>query len=133
MISSAAHAVARLFLLVVAAIASIGLLAEPVGRTAALQLASEANPLVGAPFYVNPNSAAMRAANAADPQNPQLRAVADTPQAYWLVPGSSASTVAIAMTGRTRSTMTDPWWVYDYGQFWELDRRMASLRDLAAR
>ena len=46
---------------------------------------------------------------------------------------SAASTVTIAMTGRTRSTVTDPWWVYDYGQFWELDRRMATLRDLAGR
>jgi endoglucanase len=82
-----------LFLVAVVTIAGIGLLTDPVGQTPALRLASEANPLVGAPFYVNPNSAAMRAANAADPQNPQLRAVADTPQAYWLVPGSSASTV----------------------------------------
>jgi tetratricopeptide (TPR) repeat protein len=46
---------------------------------------------------------------------------------------SAASTVAIAMTGRTRSTVTDPWWIYDYGQFWDLDRRMTTLRDLAAR
>ena len=37
---------------------------------------------------------------------------------------SAAFTVTIAMTGRTRSTMTDPWWIYDYGQFWDLDRRM---------
>jgi endoglucanase len=92
--SSAAHAVARLFLLAVAAVAGIGLLADPVSQTPSVRLTSDANPLVGAPFYVNPNSAAMRAANAAEPPDPQLRAVADTPQAYWLVPGSSASTVA---------------------------------------
>jgi len=46
---------------------------------------------------------------------------------------SAAFTVTMAMTGRTRSTMTDPWWIYDYGQFWDLDRRMTTLRDLAAR
>jgi len=46
---------------------------------------------------------------------------------------SSAFTVTIAMTGRTRSAVTDPWWIYDYGQFWDLDRRMITLRDLAAR
>jgi endoglucanase len=82
-----------LLVLAVAAIAGIGLLADPVGQTSTVRLASDANPLLGAPFYVNPGSAAMRAANAAEPPNPQLRAVADTPQAYWLVPGSSASTV----------------------------------------
>jgi len=78
---------------VIAAVVGIGLLADPVAQTP-VRLASDANPLLGAPFYVNPNSAAMRAANASEPPNPQLRAVADTPQAYWLVPGSSASTVA---------------------------------------
>ncbi|ORB25384.1 1,4-beta-glucanase [Mycolicibacterium moriokaense] len=78
----------------VAAAAGIGLLADPVDRTTTVRLASDANPLVGAPFYVNPNSAAMRAARSADPPSPQLTAVAETPQAYWLVPGSSASTVA---------------------------------------
>jgi len=46
---------------------------------------------------------------------------------------SAAFTVTIAMTGRTRSAVTDPWWIYDYGQFWDLDRRMITLRDLAAR
>ena len=46
------------------------------------------------PFYVNPTSAAMRAAQHADPPSPELTAVANTPQAYWIVPGSSASTVA---------------------------------------
>lgn len=93
--SSAANAVARLFLLTIAAVAGIGLLADPApaGRTPAVRMASEANPLVGAPFYVNPTSAAMRAAHSADPPSPELTAVADTPQAYWIVPGSSASTV----------------------------------------
>ena len=33
----------------------------------------------------------MRAAQSADPPSPELTAVANTPQAYWIVPGSSAS------------------------------------------
>jgi endoglucanase len=36
----------------------------------------------------------MRAAQSADPPSPELTTVANTPQAYWIVPGSSASTVA---------------------------------------
>jgi endoglucanase len=50
--------------------------------------------LAGATFYVNPTSAAMRAAQKVDPPSPELTAIANTPQAYWLVPGSSAATVA---------------------------------------
>src|SRR5690349_13304160 len=65
------------------------------GTAPAVRLAAdEANPLAGAQFYVNPTSAAMRAAQKADPPNPELTAIANTPQAYWLVPGSSAATVA---------------------------------------
>jgi len=56
-------------------------------------LVSDGDPLAGAPFYVNPNSAAVRAAQSADPPSPQLTAIANTPQAYWIVPGSSAATV----------------------------------------
>lgn len=73
----------------VAAVAAFGLVAAPEVR-----LASDGNPLAGAPFYVNPTSAAMRAAQSADPPSPELTTVANTPQAYWIVPGSSASTVA---------------------------------------
>lgn len=95
---SAAGALARWIapLLTVAAVAGLGLLADPaqVGRTPAVRLAADGNPLAGMPFYVNPNSAAMRAAQHADPPSPELTAVANTPQAYWIVPGSSASTVA---------------------------------------
>ena len=36
----------------------------------------------------------MRAAQSADPPSPELTAIANTPQAYWIVPGSSAATVA---------------------------------------
>ncbi|MBV8863064.1 MAG: glycoside hydrolase family 6 protein [Mycobacterium sp.] len=93
-----AGAVARWLvpLLAVAAVAGMSFLADPVhvGPASAVRLADEANPLAGMPFYVNPTSSAMRAAQHADPPSPELRAIADTPQAYWIVPGSSASAVA---------------------------------------
>lgn len=95
---SAARVLARLTVpvLTVTVVASVGLLADPVpaGPAGAVRLASENNPLAGKPFYVNPTSKAMRAAQTANPPSPELTAVANTPQAYWLVPGSSASTVA---------------------------------------
>lgn len=70
-------------------------LADPVKVDSApeVRLASEGNPLAGMPFYVNPNSVAMRAANKADPRSPELDYIANTPQAYWITPGPSASTV----------------------------------------
>ncbi|BAX90260.1 glucanase [Mycobacterium shigaense] len=92
--SSAARALARWIapVLTVAAVAGVGV--APQGRPApALLLAADGNPLAGAPFYVNPASAAMRAALAADPPSPELTAIANTPQAYWIVPGGSAATV----------------------------------------
>ncbi len=76
-----------------AAVAYVSFVAVPV-EAPAVRLASEANPLAGATFYVNPNSAAMRAAQKGDPPSPELTTIANTPQAYWVVPGSSASTVA---------------------------------------
>ncbi|MCV7146195.1 glycoside hydrolase family 6 protein [Mycobacterium riyadhense] len=98
MIFSAAGAFARWIapFLTVAAVAGLGCLADParVGPAPSVRLASDANPLAGMPFYVNPNSAAMRAAQRADPPSPELTAIANTPQAYWIVPGSSATTVA---------------------------------------
>ena len=73
----------------------MGISADPpqVGHAPTVRLVSDGNPLAGAPFYVNPTSAAMRAAQSADPPNPELTAIANTPQAYWIVPGSSAGTV----------------------------------------
>src|SRR5258705_5217656 len=101
---SAAGAVARWIapFLTVAAVAGTGLLADPaqVGPAPGVRLADDANPLAGAPFYVNPGSAAMRAAQAANPPSAELTAVANTPQAYWIVPGSSAGTVAKYTGGR---------------------------------
>ena len=85
---SAAHAVARWIAptLTVAVVAAFGLVSDPVqpGSAPAVRLASEANPLVGLPFYVNPASKGMRAAQALDPPNPVLNAVVNTPTAYWM-------------------------------------------------
>jgi endoglucanase len=95
---SVAGAVARSIapFLTFVAVAGMGFLADPapVDRAPVVRLADDANPLAGMPFYVNPTSAAMRAAQHADPPSPELTAVANTPQAYWVVPGSSASTIA---------------------------------------
>jgi endoglucanase len=79
-----------------AVVACVGLVHDPLrtGTAPEIRLASEGNPLAGMPFYVNPTSAAMRAAQKAEPPSPELTAIANTPQAYWIVPGSSASTVA---------------------------------------
>ncbi|MCV7282174.1 glycoside hydrolase family 6 protein [Mycolicibacterium flavescens] len=94
--SSAARVLARWIapVIAVAAVAAPGLALDPTPADPAVRLTTEANPFAGKPFYVNPSSKAMRAAQAADPPIPALTAVANTPQAYWLVPGSSASTVA---------------------------------------
>lgn len=93
---SAAGAVARWIapFLTVAAVACTGLSADPaqVGPAPTVRLASEANPLAGQSFYVNPASAAMRAAQSADPASPELTAIANTPQAYWM---DQASTPAV--------------------------------------
>ncbi|KBF37886.1 cellulase CelA1 [Mycobacterium tuberculosis T92] len=73
-------------LLGVAAVASIGVIADPVRvvRAPALILVDAANPLAGKPFYVDPASAAMVAARNANPPNAELTSVANTPQSYWL-------------------------------------------------
>jgi endoglucanase len=77
--------------LAVAAVAGVACAAVPVqvGPAPAVRLVDDANPLAGAAFYVNPNSAAMRAAQSADPPNPELTAVANTPTAYWMDQASS--------------------------------------------
>ncbi|MGK2879374.1 MAG: glycoside hydrolase family 6 protein [Mycobacterium sp.] len=86
--SSAVGAVARWFapLLAVSAVFGLGLSAAPAPVVSApeVRLAEGSNPLVGLPFYVNPTSAAIRAAQSADPPNAQLTAIANTPQAYWM-------------------------------------------------
>lgn len=83
--SSVAGALARWIVpfLSVAILAAVGA-ATPahLGPAPALRLVSDANPLVGLPFYVNPDSKGMRAARS-DP-DPLLAAVVNTPTAYWM-------------------------------------------------
>ncbi|MDT5113985.1 MAG: endoglucanase [Mycobacterium sp.] len=94
--SSTVGAVARWIspFVAVAAVAGLVCYADPlqVGPAPAVRLVDEVNPLAGMPFYVNPASAAMRAANSADPPSPELTAIANTPQAYWM---DQASTPAV--------------------------------------
>jgi len=69
----------------------MGLAGDPaqVGPAPAVRLVDEVNPLARAPLYVNPTSAAMRAAQNANPPSPELTAIANTPQAYWMDQASS--------------------------------------------
>jgi endoglucanase len=71
---SATRAVARWIapFLSVTAIAGMGFLADPaqVRPAPGVRLISDANPLAGMPFYVTPASAAMRAAQQANPPSP---------------------------------------------------------------
>lgn len=103
---SSAAAVARWIapLLAVAAVVVAGSAAVPVPGPVTL-LAGEGNPLAGVTFYVNPNSAAMRAAQSADPPSPQLTAIANTPQAYWMdqlsTPAVDAKYIATAQAAGT--------------------------------
>ncbi|WP_319452843.1 MULTISPECIES: glycoside hydrolase family 6 protein [unclassified Mycobacterium] len=106
---SAAGAAARWIspFLAVAAVAGMAVHVEPsqVGPTPAVRLASDANPLAGLPFYVNPTSKAMAAANGVDPRNPQLDAIANTPTAYWMdnlsTPAVDAKYIAAAQGAGT--------------------------------
>ncbi|MCZ8380147.1 glycoside hydrolase family 6 protein [Mycobacterium sp. CPCC 205372] len=107
--SSAVGALARWFtpFLAVAAVAGMALVADPapVGPALAVRLVSDANPLGGKAFYVNPASKARRAADGVDPPNPQLNAIADTPTAYWMdhlsTPSVDAKYIATAQAAGT--------------------------------
>jgi endoglucanase len=104
---SAASAAARWIapFLTIAAAFSVGLVAAPVHESPApaVRLVSDANPLDGKAFYVNPSSKAMRAAHS-DP-NPQLQAIANTPTAYWMdnrsTPAVDAKYIADAQAAGT--------------------------------
>ncbi|WP_371287057.1 glycoside hydrolase family 6 protein [Mycobacterium sp. PS03-16] len=91
--------------LAAAAVAGLGVAAVPdqVGPAPAVQLASDANPLVGRPFYVNPASKGKRAAQG-DP-DPLLNAVVNTPTAYWMdhlsTPAVDAKYIADAQAAGT--------------------------------
>nr|WP_264057689.1 glycoside hydrolase family 6 protein [Mycolicibacterium frederiksbergense] len=93
------------FLAVAAVVAGV---ASPV-QAPQIQLASEANPLVGKPFYVDPISKAMRAAQS-NP-SPQLDYVANTPQAYWLdqaFPASSVGGTVSKLVGAAQAAGATP-------------------------
>lgn len=85
--------------------AGVGLATAPVptGSAPAVRLASDANPLVGRPFYVNPNSKGTRAA--ASNSDPLLAAVVNTPTAYWMdhlsTPAVDAKYIATAQAAGT--------------------------------
>lgn len=107
--SSAVRAVARwispfLVVAVVAVVAGVGAAASlQTGPAPAVRLTSEANPLVGQNFYVNPQSKAMRAASAAS--SPELTDIANTPTAYWMdhlsTPAVDAKYIATAQAAGT--------------------------------
>ncbi|WP_422743309.1 glycoside hydrolase family 6 protein [Mycobacterium sp. WMMD1722] len=105
--SSVAGAVARWIspFLAVATVAGVGLIAAPefAAQEPAVRLVSDANPLVGRPFYVNPNSKGTRAA-AGNP-DPLLNAVVNTPTAYWMdhlsTPAVDAKYIADAQAAGT--------------------------------
>ena len=91
--------------LTVAAVAAVGAVSAPVhpADTPAVRLASDANPLAGMPFYVNPQSKGMRAAQG-NP-DPLLAAVVNTPTAYWMdlisTPAVDAKYIAAAQAAGT--------------------------------
>ena len=102
--SSAASAAVRWIapFLTVAAVLGVGLVSSPVPAPP-VRLAADGNPLAGMPFYVNPNSKAMRAANGAG--SPELTAIANTPTAYWMdhlsTPAVDAKYIADAQAAGT--------------------------------
>ena len=63
-------------------VAGLVLSTAPV-QTGPIRLADDAAPIGGSPFYVDPNSAAMRASKA-NPDSPELAYIANTPQAYFI-------------------------------------------------
>ena len=105
--SSAARAVARWIspTLAVAVVVGLGYSAAPAPTVPApaMRLVADGNPLAGAAFYVNPNSAAMRAAGS-NP-SPELAAIANTPTAYWMdhlsTPAVDAKYIATAQAAGT--------------------------------
>lgn len=102
--SIAAGAVARWIAPFVAVATVAGLVsagAVHVGAAPEVRLVDAGNPLAGQPFYVDPASAAMAAARNANPPSPQLTAVANTPQAYWLDQAFPAGSVGARVAGYT--------------------------------
>jgi endoglucanase len=100
--SSAAGALARWIspFLAVATVAGLvtSIVEVPVPAAPAISLADDASPMAAGPFYVDPNSAAMRAANS-NPGNAELAYIANTPQAYWIDQAVPAAAVTKYVTG----------------------------------
>ncbi|EPQ44840.1 endoglucanase A precursor [Mycobacterium pseudoshottsii JCM 15466] len=103
--SSAFGALARRIapFLAVSAAAYLAFFAAPAPVVPAppMTLVDGANPLAGQPFYVDPGSAAMVAARNANPPSPELNAIANTPQSYWLDQAFPASTVGGTVARQT--------------------------------
>lgn len=103
MISSGAGALARWIspCIAVAAVLGLGFSGQPVvsGPAPSIRLVSENNPLAGQPFFVDPISEARAAADRADPPNPGLNYIADTPTAYWADEALPTSSVASYVAG----------------------------------
>ena len=102
MLFPAARAASRWItpLLTVTVLATAGWTHSPVqaGPAPAVRLAADGNPLAGKPFYVDPISRAMAAAESADPPSPELTTIANTPQAYWLDHAFPAATAAATVS-----------------------------------
>lgn len=89
--TSAAGAVSRWIVpfLAVASVVGFGLAPVPTVSVPSTRMVSDANPLDGTAFYVNPTSKAMRAAQGTPPPSPELDFIANTPTAYWMDQASS--------------------------------------------
>ena len=95
--------------MVIAAAGGMGFTAGPMADHQ-VRLVDESNPLAGRPFYVDPISVAMRAAKN-NPDSPELAAVANTPQAYWLdqaFPAGSVAGTVSRLTGAAQAAGAMP-------------------------
>ena len=63
------------------------------GPAPTIRLVSDANPLIGMPFYVDPISKSRAAANGVQPPSPELEYVANVPTAFWV--DQAVSTAAV--------------------------------------
>ena len=80
----------------IAPLAAVAAIAGTTPVPAQVRLAGDSNPLAGRQFYVDPISAAMRAARNANPPSPELTAIANTPTAYWLDQAFSSPAATVA-------------------------------------
>ena len=105
-VSSAVSALARWITPLLSAAAVVGISLQSVPAPA-IRLVDESNPLAGKPFYVDPISAAVRAAKS----TPELAAIANTPAAYWLddaFPAGRASSTVARIAGAAQAAGSMP-------------------------